>query len=42
MIALDSARLVPPMFDTMSLRIDGDALVPTWPDGDERGRYVRE
>lgn len=42
MIALDSARLVPPMFDTMTLRIDGDALVPTWPDGDERGRYVRE
>lgn len=42
MIALDSARLVPPMFDTMTLRVDGDALVPTWPDGDERGRYVRE
>lgn len=42
LIALDSARLVPPMFDTMTLRIDGDALVPTWPDGDERGRYVRE
>jgi len=42
MIALDSARLAPPMFDTMTLRIDGDALVPTWPDGDERGRYVRE
>lgn len=42
MIALDSARLVPPMFDTVTLRIDGDALVPTWPDGDERGRYVRE
>ena len=42
LIALDSARLVPPMFDTMTLRIDGDALVPTWPDGDERGRYVHE
>ncbi len=41
-IAFDSARLSPPAFERMTLRIDGEALIPTWPDGDERGRYVRE
>ncbi len=41
-IAFDSARLSPPAFERMTLRIDGAALIPTWPDGDERGRYVRE
>lgn len=41
-IALDSARLAPPVFERMQLRIEGEALVPTWPDGQERGSYVRE
>lgn len=41
-IVFDSARLMTPMFERMTLRIDGEALVPTWPDGEERGRYVRE
>lgn len=41
-IAFDSARHSAPAFERMELRVDGDALIPTWPDGDERGRYVRE
>lgn len=41
-IAFDSARYSAPAFERMELRVDGDALIPTWPDGDERGRYVRE
>ena len=41
-IVLDSARLLPPVFERMTLRIEGEALVPTWPDGRERGTYVRE
>lgn len=41
-IAFDSARYSTPAFERMELRVDGDALIPTWPDGDERGRYVRE
>ena len=41
-IVFDSARMMTPMFERMTLRIDGEALVPTWPDGEERGRYVRE
>jgi len=40
-IALDSTVLAKPAFTRMELRVDGDALVPTWPDGDEQGRYVR-
>ena len=41
-IAFDSARHSAPAFERMELRVDGDTLIPTWPDGDERGRYVRE
>lgn len=41
-ITLDSQRAVPPAFEQMSLRIDGEALLPTWPEGEEQGRYVRE
>ena len=38
---IDSQGLTPPPFQRMELRIDGAELVPTWPDGDERGRYQR-
>ena len=29
-----SLVLPPPVFERMPLRIDGDGLVPTWPDGE--------
>lgn len=39
---IDSRSLAPAPFRQMELRVEGDALVPTWPDGDERGRYERQ
>lgn len=38
----DPQALVGPAFEQMTLRIEGDELIPTWPDGRERGRYSRE
>lgn len=29
-------------FETMELRIEGDELIPIWPDGREQGRYSRD
>ncbi|MFD0739105.1 hypothetical protein ACFQZQ_07405 [Lysobacter koreensis] len=40
-IRLDSQAATPTAFESMSLRVDGDDLVPTWPEG-ERGRYSRD
>ncbi len=40
-IDLDARAVAGPAFETMELRVDGDGLVPTWPDGRERGRYQR-
>ncbi|MFZ5637466.1 MAG: hypothetical protein ACOY82_12880 [Pseudomonadota bacterium] len=41
-IVLDSARLASPMFERLELRVEDGALIPTWSNGEERGRYVRE
>lgn len=41
-IVLDGARFASPMFERLELRVEDGALIPTWSDGEERGRYVRE
>lgn len=33
---------MPPVFREFRLRIDGDELVPEWPEAGEQGRYVRD
>lgn len=40
----DAADKTQAAFETLSLRIDGEDLVPAWPwdDGKERGRYTRD
>jgi hypothetical protein len=41
-IVLDGARFASPMFERLELRVEDGALIPTWSNGEERGRYVRE
>lgn len=41
-VELETQVLSGPAFEQMELRIDAGWLIPTWPDGDERGRYSRD